>query len=55
MLDAQNRDSAGLKLELDELIRVIEVQNSLRGIERLSEPEHELVRDQVEQQQAQVN
>jgi low affinity Fe/Cu permease len=47
--NAQNRDSSALQLKLDELIRVTEARNKLMGIERLSEPELESVRDEVEQ------
>ena len=46
--NAQNRDSSALQLKLDELIRVTEARNKLIGIERLSEPELESVRDDVE-------
>jgi low affinity Fe/Cu permease len=48
--NAQNRDSSALQLKLDELIRVTEARNELIGIERLSEPELDSVRDDVEQQ-----
>jgi len=37
-----------LQLKLDELIRVTEARNKLVGIERLSEPELESVRDEIE-------
>lgn len=46
--NAQNRDSKALQLKLDELIRVTEARNKLVGIERLSEPELESMRDEIE-------
>ncbi|THD45299.1 MAG: low affinity iron permease family protein [Bradyrhizobium sp.] len=46
--NAQNRESTALQLKLDELIRVTEARNKLVGIERLSEPELESVRDEIE-------
>jgi low affinity Fe/Cu permease len=46
--NAQNRDSTALQLKLDELIRSTEARNRLIGIERLSEPELESVREKVE-------
>src|SRR6266480_229606 len=46
--NTQNRDSAALQLKLDELIRATEAKNKLVGIERLSEPELESVREKVE-------
>ncbi len=47
--NAQNRESSALQLKLDELIRVTEARNKLMGIERLSEPELDSVRDELEQ------
>jgi len=44
--NAQNRESTALQLKLDELIRVTDARNKLVGIERLSEPELEAVRDE---------
>ena len=44
--NAQNRESIALQLKLDELIRVTDARNKLVGIERLSEPELEAVRDE---------
>ncbi len=49
--NAQNRESSALQLKLDELIRVTEARNTLVGIERLSEPELESMRDEIEKQQ----
>jgi low affinity Fe/Cu permease len=46
--NAQNRESIALQLKLDELIRVTEARNKLVGIERLSEPELESMRDEIE-------
>src|SRR5205809_7115011 len=46
--NTQNRDSSALQLKLDELIRANEARNRLVGIERLSEPELESVREKVE-------
>jgi low affinity Fe/Cu permease len=46
--NAQNRESIALQLKLDELIRVTEARNKLVGIERLSEPELESMRDKIE-------
>jgi len=48
--NAQNRDSSALQLKLDELIRTTKGRNSLMGIERLSQPELESVRDDVQQE-----
>jgi low affinity Fe/Cu permease len=48
--NAQNRDSVALQLKLDELIRVTEARNKLVGIERLSGPELESMRDKIEEQ-----
>ena len=45
--NAQNRESTALQLKLDELIRVTDARNKLVGIERLSEPELEAVRDEI--------
>src|SRR5256714_517452 len=47
--NAQNRDSSALQLKLDELIRKTKGRNSLMGIERLSQPELESVRNDVQQ------
>ena len=49
--NTQNRDSAALQLKLDELIRATEAKNKLIGIERLSEPELESVREKVEKKE----
>jgi low affinity Fe/Cu permease len=46
--NAQNRDTTALQLKLDELIRATEAKNKLIGIERLSEPELESVREKIE-------
>jgi low affinity Fe/Cu permease len=46
--NAQNRDSSALQLKLDELIRTTKGRNSLMGIERLSQPELDSVRDDVQ-------
>ena len=48
--NAQNRDSEALQLKLDELIRVTAARNQLIGAERLSEPELESVRTNIEQE-----
>src|ERR1700716_1353491 len=45
--NAQNRESTAVQLKLDELIRVTEARNKLMGIEELSEPELETVRDEL--------
>ena len=45
--NAQNRESTALQLKLDELIRVTDARDKLVGIERLSEPELESVRDKI--------
>ena len=47
--NAQNRESAALQLKLDELIRVTEARNKLVGIERLSEPELESIRSEIDE------
>lgn len=49
--NAQNRDSSALQLKLDELIRVTDARNKLMGIEQLSEPEIEAVRDDVKRKE----
>ena len=49
--NTQNRDSNALQLKLDELIRATEAKNKLIGIERLSEPELESVREKVEKKE----
>ena len=49
--NAQNRDSSALQLKLDELIRVTDARNKLMGIEQLSEPEIEDVRDDVKRKE----
>jgi low affinity Fe/Cu permease len=46
--NAQNRESTAVQLKLDELIRVTETRNQLMGIEELSEPELETVRDELQ-------
>ena len=48
--NAQNRESTALQVKLDELIRVTEARNKLVGIEHLSEPELESMRDEIEKQ-----
>ena len=48
--NAQNRESTALQLKLDELIRVTAARNKLVGIEHLSEPELESMRDEIENQ-----
>ena len=45
--NAQNRESTALQLKLDELIRVTDARNKFVGIEQLSEPELETVRDEI--------
>ena len=45
--NAQNRESTALQMKLDELIRVTDARDKLVGIERLSEPELESVRDKI--------
>ena len=47
--NAQNRESTALQLKLDELICVTDARNKLVGIEQLSEPELETVRDEIKQ------
>src|SRR3981081_253439 len=47
--NAQNRDSAALQLQLDELIRVTSARDQLIGADQLSEPELESVRSDMEQ------
>jgi low affinity Fe/Cu permease len=47
--NAQNRESTALQLKLDELIRVTDARNKLVGIEQLSEPELETLRDEIRQ------
>ena len=49
--NAQNRDTTALQLKLDELIRATEAKNKLIGIERLSEPELESVREKIEKKE----
>jgi len=44
--NTQNRESTALQLKLDELIRTTDARNKLIGIEQLSEPELEAVRDE---------
>jgi low affinity Fe/Cu permease len=46
--NAQNRDSSALQVKLDEVIRVIEGRRELMGVERLSQPELDSVRRDVE-------
>jgi low affinity Fe/Cu permease len=46
--NAQNRDRAALQMKLDGLIRVTAARERLVGIERLSEPELETVREEIE-------
>jgi low affinity Fe/Cu permease len=50
--NAQNRDSTALQLKLDELIRVTASRNDLIGIEKMSEPELESKRKQIEEKGA---
>jgi low affinity Fe/Cu permease len=50
--NTQNRDSTALQLKLDELIRATEARTKLIGIERLPEPDLELVREKIEQKEA---
>jgi low affinity Fe/Cu permease len=50
--NAQNRDSTALQLKLDELIRATASRNDLIGIERMSEPELEAMRNTTEQKGA---
>jgi low affinity Fe/Cu permease len=49
--NAQNRERTALQLKLDELIRVTDARNKLVGIERLSEPELESVRDEIKKRE----
>jgi hypothetical protein len=49
--NAQNRDSTALQLKLDELIRATEARTKLIGIERLPEPDLELVREKIEKKE----
>src|SRR5204863_971288 len=46
--NAQNRDNAAIQVKLNELIRVGKAQNSLVGVERLTEEELEEIRAAVE-------
>lgn len=46
--NSQNRDSAAIQVKLDELIRVSAAQNSLVGIEHLTDAEIEELRDRCE-------
>lgn len=46
--NSQNRDSAAIQVKLDELIRVGSAQNSLVGIEHLSDEELEDIRKMCE-------
>lgn len=45
--NAQNRDSTALQLKLDELIRATASRKDLVGIEDMSEPELQSMREQV--------
>lgn len=47
--NAQNRDSNAIQLKLDELIRATEARNHLIGVERLSEAQVNVRRQQVEE------
>ena len=49
--NAQNRDSVALQMKLDELIRATEARDKLLGIERLSEPELQAMRDKIDKEQ----
>jgi len=46
--NAQNRDSTALQLKLDELIRATASRKDLVGIEDMSEPELQSMREVVE-------
>jgi len=46
--NSQNRDSAAIQVKLDELIRVGAAQNSLVGIEHLTDDELEEIRGKCE-------
>jgi low affinity Fe/Cu permease len=46
--NSQNRDSAAIQVKLDELIRVSAAQNSLVGIEHLTDDELEDIRTKCE-------
>ena len=46
--NSQNRDSAAIQVKLDELIRVSAAQNSLVGIEHLTDEELEEIRSKCE-------
>ena len=46
--NSQNRDSAAIQVKLDELIRVSAAQNSMVGIEHLTDDELEDLRDKCE-------
>jgi low affinity Fe/Cu permease len=50
--NSQNRDSAAIQVKLDELIRVSTAQNSLVGIEHLTDEELEEIRDKCEKRAA---
>jgi len=47
--NSQNRDNAAIQVKLDELIRVSRAQNSLIGIEHLTDDELDRIRIQCEQ------
>ena len=50
--NSQNRDSAAIQVKLDELIRVSTAQNSLVGIEHLTDEELEAIRQKCEKRAA---
>src|SRR3982751_1695293 len=50
--NSQNRDSAAIQVKLDELIRVSTAQNSLVGIEHLTDEELEAIRQKCERRAA---